>query len=193
MPPLGQLRSLLRVSGSQDIARRYFVVNGFDGALTMLGLNTGFYLSGDVDPRIVIAACLGAAIALGVSGVASAYLSESAERRRWLSELEQAMVSDLSESAHGSAARVVPLLIALVNGAAPLLISVLIIAPLWLAAAGFALPLEPVPAAIATAFACIFGLGLFLGRIGGTSALWSGIKTVLIALVTMGLILLVGG
>jgi len=193
MPPLEQLRSLLRVSSSQGIARRYFVVNGFDGALTMLGLNTGFYLSGDVDPRIVIGACLGAAIALGVSGVASAYLSESAERRRWLADLEQAMVSDLSDSAHGTAARVVPLLIALVNGLAPLLISALILTPLWLAQAGIPLPLAPLPAAIATAFACIFGLGLFLGRVAGTSRLWSGVKTLLIALATMALILLVGG
>jgi VIT1/CCC1 family predicted Fe2+/Mn2+ transporter len=65
--------------------------------------------------------------------------------------------------------------------------------PLWLARAGVALPLAPVPAAIATAFICIFGLGIFLGRIGATSPLWSGIKTLLVALVTMALILLVGG
>lgn len=192
MAPLEQLRSLLRVSGSQGIARRYFVVNGFDGALTMLGLNTGFYLSGDVDPRIVIGACLGAAIALAMSGVASAYLSESAERRRWLAGLEQAMIHDLSDSAHGTAARVVPLVIALVNGLAPLVISILIMTPLWLARAGVPLPVAPVPAAMATAFVCIFGLGVFLGRIGSTSPLWSGIKTLLIALVTMALILLVG-
>lgn len=187
-----QLRSLLRVSGSQGIARRYFVVNGFDGALTMLGLTTGFHLSGDVDTRIVIGACLGAAVALGMSGVASAYLSESAERRRWLAELEQAMIRDLSESSHGTAARVVPVLIALVNGLAPLLASAIIMTPLWLDRAGVALPAKPLPAAIATAFACIFGLGVFLGRIGETSPVWSGIKTLLIALMTMALILLLG-
>jgi predicted membrane protein (TIGR00267 family) len=193
MPLLQQFRFLLHVSRSHGIARRYFVVNGFDGALTMLGLTTGFYLSDDVDLEIVIAACLGAVIALGMSGLTSAYLSESAERRKWLRELEEAMLSDLSDSAHSEAARVVPVFVALVNGLAPVLISLLILLPLWLARAGLPLPLEPLAMAIVTALCCIFGLGLFLGRVGGTSPLGSGLKAVVIALVTIGLIRLVGG
>jgi len=181
----------LRISRSHGIARRYFVVNGFDGAFTMLGLCTGFQVSGDVSPTVVIRACLGAAIALAMSGSTSAYLSEWAERRRWLAGLEEAMVSDLSASSHGSAARLVPVFIAAVNGLAPLSISVVIIGPLWLARAGLPLPLAPLPMAIATAFVCIFGLGIFLGRIGGTFWLWSGLRTVLIAMATVALILLV--
>ena len=51
------------------------------------------------------------------------------------------------------------------------------------------LPLAPLPAAIATAFLCIFGLGVFLGRVGGTSWLWSGVKTLSIALGTFLIIL----
>lgn len=156
----------------------------------MLGLLTGFYLGGATDLGIVIGVCLGAAVALGISGVTSAYLSESAERRRILSELEQAMVSDLSDSAHANAARLVPLLTGLVNGAAPVSMSLLVIAPLWLARAGVDLPLPPVLCAIATALVCTFGLGVFLGRVAGTSWLWSGIKTVLIALLTIALIFL---
>ena len=38
-----QLLLFIRITRSQRIARRYFVVNGFDGALTMLGLLMGFY------------------------------------------------------------------------------------------------------------------------------------------------------
>lgn len=188
MRRLLQLRIALQSSRSQDIVRRYFVVNGFDGALTLLGIITGFHLAGDVDIGIVISACIGATVALGISGVTSAYLSESAERRRSLAELEDAMVADLSETAHGEAAKMVPVLIASVNGAAPVLMSLIIIVPLWLAQAGVALPLAPLPAAIAMAFLCIFGLGVFLGRVGGTSWLWSGLKTLLIALVTVLLI-----
>jgi predicted membrane protein (TIGR00267 family) len=180
----------LQLSYSRGIARRYFVVNGFDGALTMLGLLTGFQLSGTPPLETVIAACLGAAVALGISGLTSAYLSETAERRRSLCELEEAMVTDLSDSVQGVAARVMPLLIALINGAAPLLLSLIIITPLWLARAGVALPLEPLPGAIATALLCIFALGVFLGRVGGTSWLWSGIKSLLIAAVTVLIILL---
>jgi predicted membrane protein (TIGR00267 family) len=171
----------LQLKHSRGIIRRYFVVNGFDGAYTMLGLLTGFYLSGSGELNVIIGACLGAAVALGVSGLTSAYMSEVAERRRSFAELQQAMVSDLSDSTHASAARVMPLLVALVNGAAPLFFSLVIIAPLWLARAGIILPLEPLPAAITMAFLCIFGLGVFLGRVGATSWLWSGIKSLLIA------------
>ena len=184
------LRFALQFSRSQDILRRYFVVNGFDGVLTMLGLLTGFYLGGATDLGIVIGVSLGADVALGISGVTSAYLSESAERRRMLSELEQAMVSDLSDSAHASAARLVPLLTGLVNGAAPVSMSLLVMTPLFLARAGIELPLPPVLFAIATALLCVFGLGVFLGRVAGTSWLWSGIKAVLIALLTIALIVL---
>jgi hypothetical protein len=63
--------------------------------------------------------------------------------------------------------------------------SLVIITPLWLANAGVSLPLDPLLAAIGTAFLCIFGLGAFLGNVGGTSWLLSGIKTVAIALATV--------
>jgi predicted membrane protein (TIGR00267 family) len=190
MRAFDRLQFGLHFSHARGIARRYFVVNGFDGALTMLGLITGFHLADQVALEIVIGACLGAAVALGVSGLSSAYLSESAERQRALSELEAAMVTDLSESAHASVAHTVPLLVALINGVSPVLLCLIIITPLWLARAGVALPLAPLPMAIVTAFVCIFGLGVFLGRVGGTSWLWSGIKTVAIALFTVLIIML---
>lgn len=184
---------LLRITRSHGIIRRYFVVNGFDGALTMLGLIMGFSISEPTGLPIIISACLGAAIALGVSGVSSAYISESAERRRALMELEEAMVTDLQDSYHGEAVRWVPLLIALVNGAAPLVISLLIIMPLWLARAGVSLPMPPLQAAIAVALLAIFLLGVFLGRVAGISWLRSGIRTLLVALVTAALIYLLAG
>ncbi len=194
MKPLDHVAFLLRITRSHGIARRYFVVNGFDGALTMLGLILGFLISAPADLTVVINACLGATIALGVSGVSSAYVSETAERRRALTKLEEAMVTDLHESSHGEAARWVPILIALVNGSAPLIISLLILTPLILSNAGMSLPVSPLHVAIATALVLIFLLGVFLGRISGVSWLRSGLQTLLVALVTAALVyLFVGG
>jgi predicted membrane protein (TIGR00267 family) len=187
---LNQASFLLRITQSRDIMRRYFVVNGFDGALTMLGLIIGFLLSGTSDLTIVINVCLGAAIALGMSGLSSAYVSESAERRRALNKLEKAMIDDLHDSAHGEAARGVPLLIALVNGLAPMVMSLLILVPLFLGRIGIPLPLSPLYAAIVVALLVIFLLGVFLGRISGVSWLRSGIQTLLVAIVTAALIYL---
>lgn len=183
---------LLSITQSHGIARRYFVVNGFDGALTMLGMLTGFYVSGGVRPELAVSACLGAAIALGVSGVSSAYLSEAAERQKALRELEQAMVSRLDESAHGEAARLVPFAVGLVNGLSPLLVSLVIIAPLWLAHTHYVLPVDPLLGAIGCAFGVIFLLGAFLGHVGHAQWLWTALRAVLIAAATSAVIFVIG-
>ena len=193
MKLFNQARFLLQITRTHGIARRYFVVNGFDGALTMLGLIIGFLLSAPTNISIIINACLGAAIALGVSGVSSAYISEAAERRRELLKLEEAMVADLQQTAHGEAARWVPMLIALVNGLAPLIISLLIILPLWLSNVGIPMPLSPLYVAIIVALLLVFLLGVFLGRIAGISWLRSGLRTLLVAMLTIVLIYLFAG
>ena len=187
-----QLRFLFKLTHAHTIARRYFVINGFDGALTMLGLTMGFYSSDSVATAVIISACLGASIALSVSGLASAYVSESAEREKDLKELEQAVVGDLENTAHGRAARWVPVLIAVVNGLSPLLMALLIMTPLWLSEAGIALPLTALECAIVTAFLTLFMLGVLLGRVSGQFWLWSGLRTLIIALFTAGIVLLLG-
>lgn len=187
---LKETRRQLSITQSWGILRRYFVVNGFDGALTMLGLVIGFFVSHTNDIEIMINACLGAAIALGVSGLSSAYLSESAERQHALATLEKAMISDLQNSAHGKAARIVPWLVAIVNGLAPLIISLLIMSPLFLHQLGVILPADPIYLSIAVALFLIFLLGVFLGRVAGISLLRSGLQTLIVALSTITLIYL---
>ena len=190
---LKHLAFLLRLSSSADIARRYFVVNGFDGSLTMLGLVTGFRLSESANLETAFWACTGTAVALATSGVSSAYISESAERRRALQDLEGAMAGEsLSASAHGRAARLAPFFIALVNGGAPLLLAFAVTLPIWLGLQGIPVPLEPLDTAIAVAFGEIALLGAFLGSISGTHWLWMSLKTLAIAAVTAAIILLIG-
>ncbi len=183
---------LFRITHARRIIRRYFVTNGFDGALTMLGLLMGFHVSGTRELPVIINACLGGAVALGMSGLSSAYISEAAERKRELRALEQALLTDLSESDYGRAARFVPVIVALVNGLSPFLLSLLIMIPLWLGQKGIEVPLPPLETAIVLALLMIFLLGLFLGRISGTSWIWMGIKATLLGLLTAGLILLTG-
>jgi len=183
-----QLFSLLY--RGRKIARRYLVTNGFDGTLTMLGMMTGFYVSGTKELGVAINACLGAAIALFVSGFSSAYLSEKAERKQELRELEQALLIDLKESQYGEASRYLPFFIALVNGLSPLLFSLLIISPLALSYHGIEWPCSPFLMAVITALFCIFLLGVYLGKISRQFWLWAGLRTVLIALILVVIILL---
>lgn len=190
---LQYLQFLSRITRSQGIIRRYFVVNGFDGALTMLGLIIGFLISPPTNFSVIINVCLGAAIALSVSGVSSAYVSESAERLRYLKQLEEAMIIDLGGSAHGVAARWMPVLTALVNGSAPLLMSILILVPLWLIDIGVVLPLPPLFISVVIAFMEVFLLGVYLGKVAGVSWIASGIRTLVLALITAGLIYICAG
>ena len=189
---LKQIKTLLKISRPEKIMRRYFVVNGYDGALTMLGLMMGFHVSGGVDLAVVITSCLAAALALGMSGLSSAYISEAAEQRRALAQLEKAMVSSLQESHHAQVAVWIPWLVALVNGLSPLLTALVIMVPLWLAHSGVMLVLNPLPTAMMVALVILFLFGVFLGRVGGTFWLWGGLQSLMVALVTLGLVYLLG-
>lgn len=182
----------LHILRAKSIARRYLVTNGFDGSLTMLGMVTGFYTSGTTELSVAISACLGAAVALFISGLSSAYLSEQAEREKELRELEQALLVDLKESDYGQASRYLPILVALVNGFAPLLLSLVILLPLFFAEQLQVLPSSPFVNAIIVALICIFSLGVFLGKISKIFWLWAGLRTLLIAIVTVAIILFYG-
>ena len=188
-----QLVLLLKLTRSQGILRRYFVVNGFDGALTMLGLIISFSMGTTPNLTVIINACLGAAIALGISGISSVYISEQAERKRALTNLERAMLTDLKDSAHGDAARFVPMIVAVVNGSAPLIISLIIIFPLWLSNQGISFFVSPLYAAALVAISIIFLLGVFLGHVSGLSLFWGGLKALLITALTLLVIYAVVG
>ncbi|MDX1347525.1 MAG: hypothetical protein R3189_04655 [Thiomicrorhabdus chilensis] len=175
-----------------SIARRYMVTNGFDGALTILGMVTGFFISGMTDLEVALSACMGATIALFISGISSAYLSEKAEREKELHGLEQALVTDLKQSDYGQASRYLPVLVALVNGFSPFVLSLLILMPLFFADSLYAWSMNPFLSSIAVALMCIFVLGVFLGKISQTFWLWSGLKTLVIAVITVAIILFFG-
>lgn len=158
----------------------------------MMGMVTGFYTSGMTELSVAISACMGAAVALFISGLSSAYLSEKAEREKELHELEQALLLDLEESDYGQASRYLPVLVALVSGFAPFLLSLVILLPLFFAEQFHALPLSPFINAIVVALICIFSLGVYLGKISKTFWLWSGLRTLVIAMVTVAIIVFFG-
>lgn len=189
MAGFSQQRLLVHLYRATSIARRYFVTNGFDSSLTMLGLLVGFYSAGNVSVEIAIKACMGVAIALGVSGLSSTWLSESAERKRELQKLESALLKNLDESDHARASNVVPIMVAVVSGLSPLLIGLVIMLPLWLTEIEV-ITMSPYLSAIIVAMVVIFLMGVLLGRLSRENWLWAGIRTVLIALTTAGIILL---
>ncbi len=185
-----RLQFLLQLVRAQHIARRYFVTNGFDGVLAMLGLMTGFYVSDEIQRATMISASVGTAVALFMSGLSSAYISETAERQHELKELEHSMMTSLDNTAHADSARVTPILIALVNGLSPLIFALLIILPLWLPAHLLPGRLSPIVLAVCVALLLTFLLGVFLGQLSGRFWLWAGLRSLVVAVITSVLILL---
>ncbi len=98
-----QLKSLIKkwrkyseLSNLGIIARRKFFNNAFDGALTIAGIVSGsfiFFLSNpSLSSTIIIITGFSTALAIGISGLWGAFLSEEAERKKKLDDLKKEMV-----------------------------------------------------------------------------------------------------
>jgi len=85
---IDRLQRYNQVANIGVIARRYFAMNAFDGVLTIIGVLMGNFTAGVEDARIVVTTGLTTCVAMGISGLWGAYLTEGAERQRELLELE---------------------------------------------------------------------------------------------------------
>jgi predicted membrane protein (TIGR00267 family) len=174
------------------IARRYFLKNGFDGSMTMLGIITGSWLVGVEEPQIIVTAGLGACLAMGISGLFGAYMTERAERKRHLKSLEAAMVTDLHDSILNEASDFVSIYAAIVDGASPILTAIFSLIPFFLALAGTILIWNAYIASFILTLTTLFSLGLYLGRIAKENILLYGFQTLGAGVITVAIALLLG-
>ncbi len=168
-----------------EIARRYFVMNAFDGALTTLGIIIGFFLAEVEDPSVVIVTTLATALAMGVSGIWGAYLAERAERLRELKKLENHMMTDLSRTIMARASRFAIIFSALIDGLSPAMAAIIGIIPylFGLGQTGPEIMHTLFFIAIALNLIILFLLGMFLGRVSQENVIWMGVKVLLAGVV----------
>ncbi|MCS7386614.1 MAG: hypothetical protein NDF55_07790 [archaeon GB-1867-005] len=185
------LRYYIKLSGVSEIARRYFVMNAFDGAVTMLGVLIGAIIGGGLSPKIILTTGIGAGIAMGVSGFFGAYLAEEAERSRRIKKLERALHIDLDDSVIERAAKVAAIMAAFIDALSPVLATAISLIPILLAVIGVIDAWTAILASIATILVLLMVLGLFLGKISGERILYYSIATTCAGLVTgiLGLLL----
>ncbi len=86
-----------KMSNLGEIARRKFFNNCFDGALTCSGIISGMLIlflanPGLLVPSNVIITGFATALAIGISGLWGAFLSEEAERKKKIRDLKKEMV-----------------------------------------------------------------------------------------------------
>jgi predicted membrane protein (TIGR00267 family) len=189
---LEELQTYNQIIGIAEIARRYFAMNAFDGVLTTIGVLAGSYLAGVRDLSIPIRTGIATSIAMGISGLWGAYLTETAERRRELTELERVSLIDQSGTSIGRASRFAVVVVSLVDGFAPAMAAIIVLVPLFL---GDLIGNVILSYALAGGLAllCLFGLGIFLGVVSEEKNLFGyGLKTLLAGLAAIAINFLMG-
>ncbi|HEX9906995.1 MAG TPA: VIT1/CCC1 transporter family protein [Thermoplasmata archaeon] len=177
---------------SGTIARRYFVIGAFDGALTILGVILGAYVvEGHAHPELardlIMAAGLAGGVALAVSSTVGAYEAERVEHHIDHQNLEKAMLKQVSGT-RMEAMRVSIWVSAIVHGVAPLLSAFIPLIPF------FFLPLDlAVVVAIAMTMAFLFVLGAYLGSLIREMIIYTGLRFVIAGLATAIILIIVGG
>ncbi|MDG6222923.1 MAG: hypothetical protein QCH99_06660 [Candidatus Bathyarchaeota archaeon] len=173
---LDNLRRYIQISGVGPISRRFFIMNAFDGATTVLGVVVGAYAAGINNESWVILSALGATIAMGMSGFAGSYMAEEAESAKKLITLEKMMLTELKDSVVGKANRFASLWAALIGGGAPALTGATCLLPFLFSAHGIVSASLAIQMSIGVALCIMFLLGAILGKISCRNVVIHGAK-----------------
>ena len=158
------------------IARRYLIMNSFDGALTILGVVTGTYLAGGTNhPSIILSAGFGTSLAMGISGFMGTYLTERSERAVDPNYEEEDEKSNIHKDS---------LFLAFVDGFSPAFMTFIAVIPFVLAFTNIISVQTAFLLSMVLIMGELFGLGAFLGKIARKNIILHGIVTLLAGLAT---------
>jgi len=179
-----RIRMYSEISGIAEIGRRYLVMNAFDGALTMLGVIIGAIVAGLESPKLLIGTGMGASIAMGVSGLVGAYITERAERRHKMQELEESMMFKIKDTIYEEASTFATIVVAIIDGLAPAAAAIVAIIPFFLVEWSV-LTLEfAYVISLGLTFTVLFMLGIFLGKVSKENMIVYGIIMIAAGLLT---------
>ena len=196
-----------KISDLGEIARRKFFNNCFDGALTCSGIISGVFIIFLAEPlrfvpQNVIVTGFATALAIGISGLWGAFLSEEAERKKKVSDMKKDMAiietqnptgkddnnkneKTLLEKAEGFAT----IMASLVDGGAPVLGSSLPLIPFFF---GGLLTLTHFITSYLILVGLLVYLGIYLGKISGGGRLRYALHLVTAGAVTLVVSILLG-
>jgi predicted membrane protein (TIGR00267 family) len=165
----------IRTASIGPIARRYFVSNGFDGALTGVGVTVGAYLTGVETGLAVISIGLGAGVGLTTSGVWSVWEIERAEMRAEIQETEDAMLTDLSNTQVEREKMSNQVVNALMSGLGPLLGLLSTLLPFLLEGTVLSM-LQATLVSVAVSVGVLFAFGAYMASISRQRWYIAGIR-----------------
>jgi len=190
---INRIKLYIKVTHISDIARRYFIKDGMDGSMTVLGIILGSWAAKVENPYVIVMAGFGACLAMGVSGLFGAYITEKAERKRIIKDLEESILSDLDGSLQQNASEFVPALAALVDGLSPSLTATVSLIPFIISMMGLLSIWDSYVISTVLTFATLFALGLFLGRVARERMWLYGLQMVAAGAVITLIVYVLGG
>lgn len=187
---LKKIRRYLSITRARGIVRRYFILNGFDGSMTMFGIIVASWFAHVEHPQTIIIAGLGACFAMGISGFFGAYMAEKAERDRMLRELEKEKNGKVDPERY-EASEFISWYVALIDGLSPVLTSMIALAPFFFALADM-LPIQTAyVASFILTLASLFSMGYYLGRVAKGNGWIYGVKMLVVGAFAAILIFLI--
>lgn len=200
-----------KLSDLGEISRRKFFNNCFDGALTCAGIVSGIFIiflspnSFQFTPQNVLITGFATTLAIGISGLWGAFLSEEAERKKKVSDMKKdmAIVEDTAEEDDQNnkgdnnnnktilekAERFATIVASLVDGGAPAVGSTLPLIPFFF---GASLTIGHFIFSYVILTGLLVYLGIFLGNISGGGKLRYALHLVTAGVVTLLISLLLG-
>jgi predicted membrane protein (TIGR00267 family) len=178
-----KVKVYLHITKASGIARRYFIMNGFDGAMTIFGIVLGSWIAGVTKPEVILLAGFGACLAMGVSGFFGTFMAEKAERERHLKDMEEATKNRV-DPIHYEAARFVVIYVALIDGLSPALTATISLTPFMLASLKIISISNAYFASLALSMATLFLLGFYLGKIAKESGWLYGVVMIVVGALT---------
>ena len=198
-----------KLSDLGEISRRKFFNNCFDGALTCAGIVSGIFIiflspnSFQFTPQNVLITGFATTLAIGISGLWGAFLSEEAERRKKVSDMKKdmAIVEETAEEDDQNnkgnnhktilekAERFATIVASLVDGGAPAVGSTLPLIPFFF---GVTLTIGHFIFSYIILAGLLVYLGIFLGNISGGGKLRYALHLVTAGVVTLLISLLLG-
>jgi predicted membrane protein (TIGR00267 family) len=193
-----------------EISRRKFFNNCFDGALTCAGIVSGIFIiylgSGIIQftPQNVLVTGLATALAIGISGLWGAFLSEEAERKKKVDNMKKdmAMIEETTgeeeqeenevntdKTILEKAEKFATVVASLVDGGAPAVGSILPLIPFFF---GGILTIVHFIFSYLILTGLLVYLGIFLGNISGGGKVRYALHLVTAGVVTLLVTLLLG-
>ncbi len=185
-----KIREQMELVGGEEIIRRYFVMNSFDGILTVLGILLGSFVSGTLVSGAIIKITLATGLAMFISGSFGTFITEQAEREKNINDLEHELLTNLDNSIHRKANKTTAIVSSLIDGISPMLASLIVISPFFFSR--IIGELNAFYVSMALSFISLFILGIFLGGISGKKKLKYGLKMLVVGIIAVLVISLLG-